>query len=194
MDSNRSNVSHGFHIPDFSEKFFFGKYSVRILCKECEQIILLGCKGCLFSVYPYTTCSLVDLDSSDLYNIILLHVGTDQTIVSVHMCLNSGYQFTRAERLCHVIICSKSQTSDLVDVIFLCRHHDDRNVFLLAHLSADIETVHFRKHQIQNDQIKFLVQCTCQSCISSVAYLNLKPGEFQIVLLQICDCFFIFYD
>ena len=30
--------------------------------------------------------------------------------------------------------------------------------------------------------------------ISSVCYLYFKSGKFQIILLQICNCFFIFDD
>ena len=194
MDSDCCNISHRFHIPDFPEQLFLGKHSVRILCKEGKQIIFLGSKCFLLSVYPYAACSLINLDPADLHNIIFAYIGTDQTIISVHMCLDSGYQFTWTEWFCHVIICPQSQTSDFIYVIFLCRYHDDRSIFFLSYLPADIKAIHFRKHQIQNNQVKLLIQRTRQSGVSSVADFNFKSGKLQIILLQICNCLFIFYN
>ena len=48
------------------------------------------------------------------------------------MRLNSGYKFRWAERLRHIIVRAQPKTSDLIYIIFLGRHHDDRYILLLA--------------------------------------------------------------
>ena len=41
MHGNRRDVSQGLHIPDLAEELFLGKYVVRVLCQERQQIKLL---------------------------------------------------------------------------------------------------------------------------------------------------------
>ena len=194
MYSNCGYIPYRFHIPDLPEQFFFCKYPVGILCQKSKKVKFLGSKGGFFPIDPYSPGRLVNLDPTDLDHIILLDIRSYQTIVSFHMSFYPGNQFTGAEWLGHVIICSKSKSSYLVNIILLGRNHDDRDILLLAHLPANIKAIHLRKHKIQNDQIKFLCQCPIKSCISPVGYLYFKPGKFQIILFQICNCFFIFYD
>ena len=73
------------------------------------------------------------------------------------MRLYTRYHLTRAKWLGHVIIGSKSKSTDLVDVVFFCGNHDDRRIFHLAEPSADFKSVHARKHQIQDQKIKIFV-------------------------------------
>ena len=61
-------------------------------------------------------------------------------------------------------------------------------------LSADFKAIHAREHQIQNNQIKLLLQRTPQPFISFIFNLYFKAGQLQIILLQICDRDLIFYD
>ena len=110
------------------------------------------------------------------------------------MRLYARYQLARAERLCHVIIRAQSESPDLIDVILLCRHHNDRRVFPHPDLAADFKTIYAGKHQIQNDQIKFLLQGTLQPRLTVIFYLHRKSGKFQIIFLQIGNRHFIFYD
>ena len=123
-----------------------------------------------------------------------MHIGTNQTVITLHMRLHTGNQLTWTERLGHIIICAKTKSTNLINVVLLCGNHDDRCIFLLTDLSANVETVHLRKHQIQNNQIKFFFHGTYKTGISTVLNLHLKTGKLQIVLLQICNRFLIFYD
>lgn len=71
---------------------------------------------------------------------------------------------------------------------------DDGNGNILLSRTEAADVLAWDKHQIQNNQVKFFIQRTCQSGVSSVADFNFKSGKLQIILLQICNCLFIFYD
>ena len=71
MNGNSCNVAYRFHIPDLTEQFRLGKYAVRILRKECKKIKFLGRKCLLLPIDPDSSRCLVDLDPTDLDNIIL---------------------------------------------------------------------------------------------------------------------------
>ena len=110
------------------------------------------------------------------------------------MGLHPGNHLAGAEGLGDVVVRAQAQTADLVNVLLLGGYHDNGGIFYFPYLFTDFKTVGAGEHEVQNKQIKFLIQRLSQPCISSVTNLNLKSGQFQIVFLQICDCFFIFYD
>ena len=60
------------NIPDIGEKFFFREHAVRIGSKEGQKIKLLGGKALFLIIDIYTSCSLVDLKASDLYEVVVL--------------------------------------------------------------------------------------------------------------------------
>ena len=194
MHRNRSDITHRLHIPDLPEKLLLCKNPVRILSQKGQKIKLLGSKRRLLTIDPHTPGRLIDLNTTDLDHIILMHIGTNQPVITLHMRLQTCNQLTWAERLGHIIIRTKSKSTDLIDVILLRGNHDDRRIFLLTDLSANIETVHLRKHQIQNDQIKILLHGTYKTCITTVLDLHFKPRKLQIILLKIRNRFLILYD
>ena len=110
------------------------------------------------------------------------------------MRLHPGYQLAGTEGLCHVVIRPQAQSPDLVNIVFLGGNHDDRNIFLLPHLPADLKAIHPRQHQIQDHQLEIFLQCALKPCLPVGSYLYLKPGKLQIILLQIRDGFFVFYN
>ena len=176
MNSDRCNVSHRFHIPNLAKQFCLGKYTIWIFCKKGKKIKFLGCKCFLLTIYPYSSGSLVNLDSTNLYNIILCHVGAYKSVISFHMGLYSCNQLTWAEWFRHIVICPKSQPPDFINIIFLRRNHNDRNILFLTYLTADIKSVNFRKHKIKNDQIILFLQGLFQAHITSCRNLDLKSG------------------
>ena len=91
-------------------------------------------------------------------------------------------------------VADEAQPPDLVDIVLLGGNHDDRDVLLLPHLPADLEAVHARKHQIQDHQLKILLQRALQSYFPVGSYLHLKTGKLQIILFQIRNGFFVFYN
>ena len=194
MHRNRSDITHRLHIPDFPEKLLLGKNPVRILSQKSQKIKLLGSKRRLLTIDPHTPGRLIDLNTTDLDHIILMHIGTNQPVITLHMRLHTCNQLTWAERLGHIIIRAKTQSPDLIDIILLGRNHNDRRILLLTDLPADIKAIHLRKHQIQDDQIKLLLHSTYKPRITTVLDLHFKTRKLQIILLQIRDRFLILYD
>ena len=76
-----------------------------MLRQERQQIKLLGRKRLLHTVHIDTSCSLINTDTTDLHDIILLLlVGSHQSLITGHVRLHTGYQFTGAERFGHIVI------------------------------------------------------------------------------------------
>ena len=191
MHRNRRNISDGLHIPDLTEQLFFRENAVRILRKEGQQIELFRCKLLLLSVHPHASCRLVNLDAADLHNIILFLAVSDQTVVPCQMRFHARNQLTRRKWLRHIIIRTKTESADFVDIILLCRNHDNRNIFLLTHLTADLKAIHLRQHQIQDQQIEILLDRPHKTGVSLVFNLHLKARKLEIIFLQICNGFLI---
>ena len=194
MYRHRRNVPDGFHIPDLAEQFFLRKYMIRILRKKCQEVKLLCRELLLLAVDPDTSRRLIDADSTDLDRIILRRIAADQPLIARQMCLHARHQLARRKWLGNIVIRSQSKTADFIDVILLRRHHQNRRVFLLPDLLADLKTVNARKHQIQDVHIKIFRQRPFQSDGSVILYLHLKSAEFQIILLKVCNLHLILND
>src|ERR1044071_2639719 len=73
--------------------------------------------------------------------------------------VDSQRDLTRAERLGHIIISSKLQADNSINLFRLGRQHHDRNVtrrrITLQNL-AYFQTGHFRQHEIENDESRLL--------------------------------------
>ena len=110
------------------------------------------------------------------------------------MCFYPCHQLAWTKRLGHIVISPKSESSDLVDIIFFRRYHDDRCVFYFPDLLADLETIDPWQHQIKNQKVKIFLHATFQSRFSIIFYLNLKTRKLQIVFFQLCNTLLVFYD
>ena len=102
---------------------------------------MLGMHGTKASNYGVSQCDLLAY----------------QPLISCHMRFYSGYHLTWTEWLCNIVICSQTQTADLVNIFFLCGNHNDRGVFYLTYTAADLKPICSRKHQIQDQQVIFLL-------------------------------------
>ena len=71
MYCNSCDIAYGFHAPDGSEQVILGINLIGIFSQEGKKIEFLGSEDLLFAVYKYSSCSLIDLDTSDLDNVIL---------------------------------------------------------------------------------------------------------------------------
>ena len=120
--------------------------------------------------------------------------ASDESLIAGQMGLDSRHHLARAERLCNIVVSTETQAADLVDIVFLCGDHDDRCVFRLSDLLADLKSIHSRQHQIQDKEVKLLLHRPLQTGFSIIFYLNLKTGQLQIILFQLCNTLLIFYD
>ena len=110
------------------------------------------------------------------------------------MRFHAGHKLTRAKRLRHIIIRSKAQTSDFINIVFFGRNHNNRRILLISDLTAYFKTVNSREHQIKNNQVKISAQSFLQTCISVIRHFHLKVAQFKIIFLKIRNTLFILYD
>ena len=194
MNGDGRDVADALHVPDLGKQFFLAEYMVGILCEECEKVEFLRGEILLFAVDPYSSRGLVDLEIPDLNNIVGLLAGADQSLVAGHVRLHARDKFARAEGLCDIVIRTKAETADLVDIVLLGGDHEDRHISVLADPFAHFKSVHARKHQVQDDQVKLLLERSLQALVAPVLYLDFKSAQLQIILFQISDRHFIFND
>ena len=118
MNGNGSNISNGIHIPDLPEKLFLGIDMIGVFCQEGQKVKFLAREGLFHTVYSDSSCCLVNADAADFNNVIGFGAGTYQPIIPGHVCLYAGNQLAGAERLGHVIVCTKTKSPDLINVVF----------------------------------------------------------------------------
>ena len=165
---------------------------VRVFRQISQQLKFLGGKLFLLPVDPYPPGCLIDLESPDLNQIVLGGRAAHQPVVSGQMRLDSGHQLTGREGLCDIVVRSKSQAADLVDILLLGRNHQNRGVLHFPDPLADLKAVHSRKHQIQNKHVVISRQGLFTARVAVRLNLHRKTAQFQIVLLQLSDRQFIF--
>lgn len=85
MYRNSSDITDGFHVPDLTEELFFGKNMIGILGQERQKIKLLGGEVSLLTVHPDPPGGLVDLDPSDLNDVVFLRIASYQPVIPGHM-------------------------------------------------------------------------------------------------------------
>ena len=167
---------------------------VRILCKERKKVEFLCCKRLLLTINKYSSCCLINLYSSDFNNIVIVLRITYKSVISCKMCLYSCNKLTWAKWLGHVIVSPKSKTANLVNIIFLRGNHDNRDILNFSYLLAYLETISSGKHDIKDTHINILMQCSRKATCSIITYLNLISVKFKVILLNICNTLFIFYN
>ena len=106
-------------------------------------------------------------------------------------------QFPDVERLDHIVIRPQLEAEDTVHVFAPCRQHDDGDAHragVAFEFAADREPVHFRKHEVKQDEIRLagagqLQPFLAVRCLNGgVAFL------FQIVGEQFTDVLFVLDD
>ena len=67
--------------------------------------------------------------------------------------LDPGYQFPRAEGFDHIVVRAQREPGHPVDLLAPCREHDYRHLRRLPQTAADLPSVHFRNHQVEDHQV-----------------------------------------
>ena len=194
MDGYGRDVADAVHIPDPAEELILAVDVVGILREEGEKVKFLSRKVLFCPVDKDAAGGLVDLESADLDHVVGLLSCSDQALVTGHMRLDAGHEFAGAEGLRHIVVGTESESPDLVDVIFFGGHHENRDVLFFTNLAADVKPVDPGKHEVQYDQVKILVKSCHKALVAPGLNLHLKSAQFQIILFQIRDCFFVFND
>jgi hypothetical protein len=88
---------------------------------------------------------------------------------------NARDQFSRIERLPHVIVGTRLEAGHAVCLITMCREHDDRNCRTPPDLSKDFKPTEPRQHHVEDHQAISAVQCDVGGAASFPQYFNEKP-------------------
>src|SRR5262245_44508322 len=107
--------------------------------------------------------------------------------------LHAGHQLARFEWLRHVVIRSEFEPYDPIVDRSACREHDDRHATALAHLAAHGESIDFRQHHVEDDDIGRLAfeRLKALPRVERNGDLEVepaqKPGQECIQLLVVVD-------
>ena len=118
---------------------------------------------------------LVNLDRPCLQNII-----RSKCPAPAQEGLHTRNQNLRAEWLRHIVVNSELKAKRLVPLIRFGRQHDDRYLRLLPDLADDLPAVHFRHHDIQNDQRNIPCREKLVDCLGAISGFD----DFKILLDQ----------
>ncbi len=120
---------HRFHIPDFPEQFFLCKHAFGFSARKVSRSNSLVV-NVFSSPFTHTRRAVLSILKPRISMISFsVHWNRSDAYIVPDVLLLC-YQFTWTEWFCHIIICAKSQTTDLINIIFLCRYHNDRSIFL----------------------------------------------------------------
>jgi hypothetical protein len=104
------------------------------------------------------------------------------------------HELLRAERLGHVIVRAELQTDQLVTLVHAGRQHDDWYVRLLAQRPHDVESVHLRQSQVEDDQVGTLRPGDGQRVGAVAGGRQAKSGALEIVSRDLRDPRLIVHD
>ena len=84
-----------------------------------------------------------------------------------------------------------------VEFFDFCRKHYDRNVarsWIRFENPADIQSGHFRQHQIKHDERRRQILYGIESRVAVVGDLNAESSSLQVMRQEIRNISFILYD
>ena len=95
--------------------------------------------------------------------------------------LDAGHQLAGVEGLGHIVIGAQLQADDLVHVVGAGGEDDDGDVARLAQLAADLEAVHLRHHDVEDDQVGLVGLDLLQRLTAVIGGLDLESflGEVE---------------
>ena len=106
-------------------------------------------------------------------------------------------QFPDVERLDHIVIRPQLEAEDAVHVFAPCRQHDDGDAHragVAFEFAADREPVHFRKHEVKQDEIRLAGAGQIQPFLAVRCLNGGVAFLFQIVGEQFTDVLFVLDD
>ena len=109
--------------------------------------------------------------------------------------MDAGEKLACIERLRQVVVCPGIETLYTVQQLGLRRQHEDRRTdMLLAQNPRHLISIHFRHHDIQDEEIIDPGRRIIDPGFSIIYRLGLIPLLRQQIPDRICEELFIFYD
>ena len=122
------------------EQFFLCIHMIRILRQESQQIKLFCGKVLLFTIHPDPPGCLIYFQAAYLDYFIFLMAAVHQPLVTGQMSLHPRDHLAGAEGFCHIIVRTKTQAPDFINIVLFRRHHNDGGIFIFPHLAADLKS------------------------------------------------------
>ena len=120
--------------------------------------------------------------------------GLSPTTGAAQDGVDAGHQFTRAERLDHVVVGAGLKALDAVVLCAKRRQQQNRQLFVLADLAADIEAVGARQHDVEDDEIVTVVGQMPERGRAVADRVGLKAVDREIRRQKVADIRIVFGD
>ncbi len=152
MGIDGAGVAEVIVVPDAVKNLFPGEGDALIFHKVGQKLKLFETKLDGLAVNGDRMGSLVDDDAFVFQALIVIALAG-----AAKDRFHSGHQGLRGKRLGHIFIYPQVKALQLIPLIGLGGEHDDGHLGISAHLFADLPSVHFRHHNVQNDQSDILL-------------------------------------
>ena len=116
----------------------------------------------------------IDVDIAMLQRVALRH-----GILAPQQGAHTGDQFAHAEGFRDVVVGAEFEPDHPVGLFAARSQHQDRSVgisFMTPDLAADLQPVHSRKHQIQDDQVRGSRRISASARLPSVTEFTRNPS------------------
>ena len=160
MHGDRRGVSVG-EAPDISQQLFASKGAPRVAHEVHEQVELASGQGDELAADASFVSDGVHLEASGAQRGRLL--GGQGTRRPPKHSLDAGSQLARRERLGDVVIRAQLQSGDAIGLLAASGEHDDRHGHRRPQPAADLEATQRRQHQVEDDEIGWIVERVLQA-------------------------------
>ena len=120
---------------------------------------------CLERVYPLADYITINISSPNTAGLRELQeeqalrqlIGTlrdAQEDLAAQHGVDAGQQLARIEGFRQIVVGPHFQSDDAVDLVALGGEHDNRHGGFLADLAADVDAVHPRQHEVEQDEVR----------------------------------------
>ena len=165
-----------------------------VLHQIAKRIELLPGQCNRLTLYMDLPAACIDGNASGPKALFFLPIGSCITrTVLFQGNADPRKQFLDGERFGHIIIRSHIQTHYLVAHIILCGQHDDRHVTGMAKPAAHFDPAQFRQHQVEDQQVRILIQRgiqtassvkRCQDFISFMLQLQFQKTRYLFLIFN----------
>src|SRR5438132_3339960 len=152
MRIDRAGIDHAFVTPDFIEQTILLLHAAAALHQCSQKFELQAGQIDALTIYSDFMARWIDGDWSGRKSIVSFF-----GITSAQDRFDAQNNFARAEWFRHVIVGAEFQTDDAVDLLRSRGQHQDWNVtrsWIALQNFANLESGHFRQHQIENDEVR----------------------------------------
>jgi hypothetical protein len=136
MSHNGVVAVHILFLPDGLEKFLGGNHLPPVLAEIPENVELDGGQCEIHAVQGTLMAVLADIKAPEIMFVSLLTVLGVVPSVPSKLGLDSGHQFQGTKWLGDIIVCSQSQTHDLIGIVYFGTKHEDGKIMVLSDFLA----------------------------------------------------------